>query len=112
VTSPRPTGDWLLTIAGLSFFAGIFFGSWGLMVGPAYLLLSLSIQKLVDRQIASRKRENRKEEFRRAITLFVGHARGEPCNCKKLRQFPRTGCMWEAWTPADPQQTTNRINHP
>lgn len=56
MTSPRTTDDWFLTIAGLSFFGGIFFGSRGLMIGPAYLLLTLLIRKLTKRQTTNRKR--------------------------------------------------------
>ena len=60
--SPTTTNDWLLTIAGLSFFGGLFFGPRGLLVGPSYLLLTLLVGALVAKQKSATLRRRIDEE--------------------------------------------------
>jgi hypothetical protein len=46
MTRPNTKTDWLLFITDLSFFGWLLFGLGGLVVGPAYLLLSLALEKI------------------------------------------------------------------
>jgi hypothetical protein len=104
VRSPNTLSDRLLGAVGLSFFGGLFFGNWGLLVGPAHLILV----NLVGRFIAAQATSARRREFYRMVTQTVGHAKNEPCNCKKLRQFPHISCAREHWEPT----TTSHLKRP
>jgi hypothetical protein len=53
MTRPTTRTDWLLSVACLSFFGWLFFGLRGLAVGPCYLLLSILIRSLTEKQASS-----------------------------------------------------------
>jgi hypothetical protein len=97
--------DWLLSIAGFSFFGWLLFGLLGLVVGPSYLLLVLTFRKI----LISRESHKNKTQFEKMLTNTIGHARNEPCTCKRLQQFPNETCRWQDWEKAELLRMQNKI---
>ena len=62
MSRPTTKTDWFLSVAGLSFFGWLLFGLRGLAVGPCYLLLSILIQSLTEKQASSALRREVDEQ--------------------------------------------------